>query len=573
MVFAPWPTVLWYRLLTGLAGRLRHPRAAARLRECHTALSLHHHGLGGDLDREVVADAGPRRMLAGSTHGGQDLLAWIDRDQMHVPERIDRFPARALNRELYFWLAAYFALDRSLDGEDALPSGLCHLFRGVATSARVLGKFPALSSRYQRLCAAELAQRRDALPALGDDAAQPAHQVEAGIRYALGAAKRPEDPWLLASIEDARRGACPAPPSRWRQLSVPFLPVLLWGCPRTEVPGLRLRWLKRRIRRRVHGTSKSLAHPRFEPDQRKDSLSGVAVQEEQRYPEWDYQRRAYRADWCRVTEQAPRPAEHPAFDAEVAALARRVRRQFEALREVRSWTRGLESGDDLDLEAFVDSIADRRSRGLRSPRLYRRRDSRLRDLAVAVLLDTSRSTEAWVGEHRVIDVEKQSMAVLAEALAGAGDEFALYGFASDSRLRVRCHRLKGFGERYDSGPRRRLRALSPGDYTRMGAAVRHVGGRLQECTHAQKLMLVLTDGRPHDPIDRYEGRYALEDTRRALQEVRANGVRCFGLTIDRRGRDWLPYLFGPGHYAVFSRPEALPSVLPKLYARITGLGG
>ena len=120
--------------------------------------------------------------------------------------------------------------------------------------------------------------------------------------------------------------------------------------------------------------------------------------------------------------------------------------------------------------------------------------------------------------------------------------------------------------------RRRLRALEPGDYTRMGAAVRHVGRRLRERTRVRKLLLVITDGRPHDPTDRYEGRYALEDTRRALAELRVRGVHCVGLTVDRRGRSWLPHLFGPGHYTVFSRPGALPAVLPRLYARMTGLG-
>lgn len=164
------------------------------------------------------------------------------------------------------------------------------------------------------------------------------------------------------------------------------------------------------------------------------------------------------------------------------------------------------------------------------------------------------------------------MAVLAEALSAAGDAFALYGFASDSRLRVRCHRLKGFEERYEDRTRKRLRALEPGDYTRMGAAVRHVGERLRGCGQTRKLMLVITDGRPHDPTDRYEGRYALEDSRRALQELRVRGVHCVGLTIDRRGRAWLPHLFGPGRYVVFSRPDALPAVLPRLYARITGMG-
>ena len=94
----------------------------------------------------------------------------------------------------------------------------------------------------------------------------------------------------------------------------------------------------------------------------------------------------------------------------------------------------------------------------------------------------------------------------------------------------------------------------------MGAAIRHVGGRLRERARARKLMLVITDGRPHDPTDRYEGRYALEDTRRALQEIRVRGVQCFGLTIDRRGRAWSPHLFGSGHYVVFSHLDALPTV-------------
>ena len=567
-----WPAVLWYRLLTGLAGRLRHPRATVRLRACERALSLHHHGLGGDPGRGVVADAGSRRALGGGTHRGNDLLAWLDRDQMHLPERIDRFPSRALNRELYFWLAAFFALDRTLDGEDLLPAGLRHLFRGLSTSARVLERYPALAPRYERLCMEELSQRRDALPALGSAAAQPAHQIEAGIRYALGAPSPPDDPWLAASIEEARLGACPAPPPRWGGLPVPFLPVFLWGCPRTDAPGLRLHWLKRRTRRRARGSSRSLARPRFDPGTGTVPPDGVASPGEHLYPEWDYRRRAYRADWCRVSEQAPQAVGPLDFGPDVAALARRVRRQFETLREVRWWTRGLESGDELDLDAFVDSVSDRRSRGWRSPRLYRRRERRVRDLAVAIALDMSRSTAAWVGEHRVIEVARLSMAVLAEALSAAGDAFALYGFASDSRLRVRCHRLKGFDERYEDRTRRRLRALEPGDYTRMGAAVRHVGARLRECAEAQKLMLVVTDGRPHDPTDRYEGRYALEDTRRALQELRVRGVHCVGLTIDRRGQSWLPYLFGPGRYAVFSRPDALPPVLPRLYARITGLG-
>jgi nitric oxide reductase NorD protein len=44
------------------------------------------------------------------------------------------------------------------------------------------------------------------------------------------------------------------------------------------------------------------------------------------------------------------------------------------------------------------------------------------------------------------------------------------------------------------------------------------------------------------------------------------------LTIDQRGREYLPHLFGTGHYAVFADPRSLPQVLPRLYARITARG-
>lgn len=174
----------------------------------------------------------------------------------------------------------------------------------------------------------------------------------------------------------------------------------------------------------------------------------------------------------------------------------------------------------------------------------------------------------WVGEHQVIDTARAAMRTLAEALTAVGDDFGLFGFASESRLRVRCYRIKDFSESYGDLARSRLSALRPAYYTRMGAAIRHVGARLERRGSSQKLLLFLTDGRPNDPIDGYEGRYALEDTRRALWELRARGLHCFGLTIDRRGHEYLPYLFGPGRYAVISRPHLLPQVLPALYARI-----
>lgn len=570
---AGWARSMWYGINIGLAGRLRHADAAVPLAEFARGLEVHYHSLGGTLARRVVGDAGQQRAAfkAAGASGALDLMTWLDAEQVNLPRRLDRYPTPALNRELYFWLAAFLAEDHALPGEEAWPLGVRHLLRGAATSARVAAKYPALAERYRRLCAAELAQRTRALPNWDTPSAHPARLLETTIRHALGGERPTRDAWLTQALDAVRRGApvpgaCPVGGDTF----LPFLPVPLWGNPLGALSGLRFFLFKRQLRRRAHGERRALVRPRFEPQHRPRVAPGAPARGRFVYPEWNYDRHVYRRDWCAVTEKdPPLGTRGVASDAAVALLAQRVRRQFEALRQLSGWNRRRDSGEELDLDAYVDSMSDARGCGRCDTRFYQQRTRRWRDLSVAVLMDASRSTEAWVGTHRVIEIERAAMLTLAAALTAVGDDFALYAFASESRQRVVCYRIKHFDEAYGERARRRLLGLTPAYYTRMGAAIRHVGARLEQRTSSQKLLLVLTDGRPNDPPDGYEGRYALEDTRRALLELRARGIHGFGLTIDQRGREYLPHLFGPGRYAVLSQPQFLPRVLPKLYARLT----
>lgn len=528
-------SALWYGMVISLAGRLRHKQAAVPIGELLAGLELHYHALGGALSRRVVGDS---------------RFAWHDPEQVHLPRRIDRYGSPELNRELYYWQAAFLALDHPLEREPGMPAGVRHLMRGAATSARVIEKFPALAERYRRLCAAELAHRESALPRWDEPAKHPARVLEAWIRVALRTGTPPEMEWA----HDAAY--------------LPFLPVPLWG-HKSAIRGPRWSAFKRSRRRREEGRERPLGRPRFDPARRPERSGGAAARGRWLYPEWAFARGEYRADWCAVSERLPAGTSAAAFGASSAARAERTRRQFEALRQQPVWERRRDSGEELDLDACVESAADARGCGHRSERVYRRRVLRRSRLSVAALMDCSRSTAAWVGEHRVVTIAREGMLVLAEALAAAGDDFGLFAFASDTRLRVRCYRIKGFDETYGEASRQRLLALQPERYTRMGAAIRHVGVRLDGRPAAHKLLLILTDGRPHDPADGYEGRYALEDTRRSLLELRARGIHSYGLAIDRRGRDYLPRLFGSGHYSVLSDPQSLPQALPRLYARLT----
>ena len=62
-----------------------------------------------------------------------------------------------------------------------------------------------------------------------------------------------------------------------------------------------------------------------------------------------------------------------------------------------------------------------------------------RDLALALLVDVSASTDSWVsGGHRIIDVEKESLIVLLEALDALGDRHAAVAFSGEGRAACAC---------------------------------------------------------------------------------------------------------------------------------------
>ena len=133
---------------------------------------------------------------------------------------------------------------------------------------------------------------------------------------------------------------------------------------------------------------------------------------------------------------------------------------------------------------------------------------------------------------------------------------------------MRFNLIKNFAESYNEHVRGRINAIKPGYYTRIGAAIRQASRILASQQAAQKILLILTDGKPND-LDKYEGRYGIEDTRMAILEAKQMGLQPFCVTIDTEARDYLPYLFGSRSWVLVRDAAELPRKLPMLYARLT----
>ncbi|WP_019646510.1 nitric oxide reductase activation protein NorD [Novispirillum itersonii] len=315
-------------------------------------------------------------------------------------------------------------------------------------------------------------------------------------------------------------------------------------------------------------SKKTAARIRLDLDLPPDAVTGGALTGGGTYPEWDYRRAILLPDHCRVmTGPATEEGGDWAPDETARRLIVRVRRQFEALRPRLITHRGQADGDDLDLEALVRSRVDLHANGSVNDRVYLKTRASARDLSVAVLMDVSLSTDAWIDNRRVLDVEKEALSVFLSGLNACGDENAVFTFTSRRRDWVRVQTVKDFDEPFGPAVLRRVAALKPGYYTRMGAAIRHAAAQLEKRPHGRRLLLVLTDGKPND-IDHYEGRFGIEDSRHAILEARRKGLAVFGVTIDAEARDYFPALFGRGRYAIVSDLSRLSQALPRLYQGI-----
>jgi nitric oxide reductase activation protein len=209
-----------------------------------------------------------------------------------------------------------------------------------------------------------------------------------------------------------------------------------------------------------------------------------------------------------------------------------------------------------------------RSGSFLSENVYIRRDKRIRDVAVLFLLDLSGSTEEEVNGRRVVDIQKEAMALMAEALNSLDDPYGIYGFSSEGRHRVDIFVVKDFAEPYSDQIQYRLGNLEPLGLTRMGAVLRHGLHKLDNTQAAVKLMVILTDGRPYD-LDYGNLDYAIADTRKAIQEVRQKRIHPFIITSDKKSTDYLRRIAPQTQSIILPRVELLPTLLPAIYKRLT----
>lgn len=292
------------------------------------------------------------------------------------------------------------------------------------------------------------------------------------------------------------------------------------------------------------------------------------------YQEWDYQVQLYRPDWATVYERRavkgdPETVQRILLDHK--PVTHRIKRIIDLLSpQGVQRVRNMEDGDEIDIDAAIDAMVAIRMGEQPSSRITMRNVINNRDLAVTVLLDLSESTNETLhgSEKTVLELTREAAALVATAINGVGDPFAIHGFASDGRHDVHYYRFKDFRQAFDDEAKARLDGMKGGLSTRMGAAMRHAGRHLLRQPERRKLLLLVTDGAPAD-IDERDPQHLRHDAKKAVEELYAQGVLSYCLTLDANADAYVKRIFGANNYTVVDHVDRLPEKLPSLFASLT----
>lgn len=607
---------LWHDMANGYGTAKTYPDAAVQLSQVRPSLALLFRALGGNAGVELgetPASLVTHRRAAHRKIGTDREKEWVasfDGERLRLPPVMAAFPDATLNKAAYFWLVALAAHAHVPPFTTNPQARDCQTIQANAAAAdRVLVACPGLRDAYTQMRATARALR----PTLRLPAAEAA--MEQAVQDQLsGVAPSLQDhtvdhhympfapvPFWLQFIasEISETNAAPdettAPPPAAAITSRKFglrkdrdeanrkdsfilhrfESILSWvesmNLNRSvddnddenaqkaadDMDNITLSKVDKRAATRLR------LHLDLSPaDADHEKLAGKFT-----YPEWNHKSRSYMDAHCLVLDAPAIPDPNETFLPN-AARAREVRRQFETLCPRRILRPRQIDGTELDLDALVTAQADLAATGESTDRIWQSSRQIERDLAVAFLVDTSRSTEAAVGETSVIDVAREALAALAIGIDAAGDQLGIWGFSSLKHDRVFLTRCKGFDDKMGPEITANICALKPGHYTRLGAAIRHASAMLAEQTAARKLLVVLTDGKPND-LDHYEGQHGIEDSRMAVGEARRAGQSLHGVIIDEDGQDWFARIFGRGGFSLMSNPARLPQALPDIYRTLT----
>ena len=288
-----------------------------------------------------------------------------------------------------------------------------------------------------------------------------------------------------------------------------------------------------------------------------------------KYNEWDCSKNSYKENFCKVYPKLQLKTDSDYYKRTItknASTLMGLRKMLTNVNNKMQQQKRQPQGDEFDIDAITDLYVDVHSRKTPSDKIYLANRKIEKDLSILILLDISLSSDGYAAGNRVIDVEKEVSILFGEILNEFNIDFSIDSFYSKTRNYSTYLTVKDFDDNWNVA-KHKVGAVEPSGYTRIGAALRHAGVRLDKRSTKNKWVILISDGKPND-YDKYEGKYGVNDVKQALRELNSKNINSYALAIEAEAKYYLPQMFGQNHYQILTTPVELLQSLVKLYEKI-----
>ncbi len=585
---------VWERFISKKV-KISYEESRVYFKEYSKSLKIFHHLLGGEKAKELhITD---KRFIKTSRNyreklsalGDTFLLPWQDEKALYLPESLAYFKSKKENEMLYFWLVA---MATSIDTHKGSL-----LFKNFTTTEAIIQKYSGFQKFYEKALEDLIKDN----PRLAFVKSLNLQNIEDGL-FVSQLDIYPCPLWIYPSLsknalyseyedEEISRGdkeeqietlemkknAKKIDDSKETDGFMAYLPESIMSIleqvnvDRDEDDSFDKDALYNAedLDEITLGKKKANLSSRLKIDL---DLSNASKEE---YPlgnhlldEWDYSKQDYLINYVKINPYLITEIEALEIPPHLKKNIKKIEHELDLMELDRIKNNRLPYGDEINLDSWIEYKGHENKSG-HPQKFYESFVKKTRDMSTLILADVSLSTEAGITQDiRVIDMIKDTLIVFSQALVKLQDKFAIYTFSSLKNTNVRFEIIKNFNEKHTAFTRGRINSIKPGYYTRMGAAIRESTNILKKQQTKNKLLLILSDGKPND-VDRYDGRYGIEDTKKAILEAKKLGLIPFCITIDVDSKHYLPYLFGKNGYTVIRESKKLPQILPEIYMNLT----
>lgn len=567
---------VWDSFLTNNTAAI-HKEAEVGFADLSKSLTLFYRLLGGDKSKDIkITD---KRTLAVkrtflqkiSGYGTSFYLPWQDEDALYLPGSLAYLPTKNLNRMLYFWLVAMAV------NTDATESNFKD--ENKKASLKLLEKYEGFNTFFQKAVSSLNSSDSENLT----DAYPFYMAIFPPLKNRANTAPSDDEPQRTNGNNKTetlkmKKKANQMDDKKETDGFMAFLPEGLMSIleqvnvDRSEDDSFDEDALYNAedLDEITMGQKNANLSARIKMD------LDLTTETKEIYPtgkgrfidEWDYTQEKYLHNYVRIQPIVTTNVKPLQMPKKLQILSKKIQSQLDLLELDRVKNNRLSYGDEINLDTWID-YKGHQNRSLHHQNFYENFEKKTRDMSTLILADISLSTEAGITQEiRVIDMIKESLMVFSQSLEKLRDRFAIYAFSSNKNTNVRFHIIKNFKEKFSDLILGRIEEIKPGYYTRLGAAIRESLKIIVQQKNQNRLLLIISDGKPND-LDRYDGRYGIEDTKKAIEEVKKKGISPFCITIDVEAKEYLPYLFGKNGYVVVKESRKLPKIIPEIYINLT----